>query len=177
MNIRLDVEKIIDIVQNINTKINNFPYNDDSHEEFDNLIESACHIIDDTITQNPLELSNPKFNDTLKDYVIHLLTELLIDVEEEYKLHYLLENVYNSAYNIYFSNIMPPRSYKTTYIRKIPNTKKMDEKIQYLKSKPQPDQRTQEWYLRRYNMITASNVENSDSQSNVNSIIYENAYH
>ena len=67
-----------------------------------------------------------KFNDTLKDYVIHLLTEQLVDVEEEYKLHYLLENVYNSAYNIYFSNIMPPRSYKTTYIRKIPNTKKMD---------------------------------------------------
>ena len=72
MNIRLDVEKIIDIVQNINTKINNFPYNDDSHEEFDNLIESACHIIDDTITQNPLELSNPKFNDILKDYVINI---------------------------------------------------------------------------------------------------------
>ena len=69
---------------------------------------------------------------------------------------------------------MPPRSYKTTYIRKIPNTKKMDAKIQYLKSKPQPDQRTQEWYLRRYNMITASNAwKILDSQSNVNSIIYE----
>ena len=174
MNIRLDVDKIINIVQNINTKINNFPYNDDAHEEFDNLIESACHIIDDTITQNPLELSNPKFNDTLKDYVIHLLTEQLVDVEEEYKLHYLLENVYNSAYNIYFSNIMPPRSYKTTYIRKIPNTKKMDDKIQYLKLKPQPEQRTEEWYLRRYNMITASNAwKILDSQSNVNSIIYE----
>lgn len=174
MNIRLDVEKIINIVQNINIKINNFPYNDDSHEEFDNLIESACHIIDDSITQNPLELSNPKFNDTLKDYVIHLLTEQLVDVEEEYRLQYLLENVYNSAYNIYFSNIMPPRSYKTTYIRKIPNTKKMDEKIKYLKSKPQPDQRTKDWYLRRYNMITASNAwKILDSQSNVNSIIYE----
>ena len=69
---------------------------------------------------------------------------------------------------------MPPRSYKTTYIRKIPNTKKMDDKIQYLKSKPQPEQRTEEWYLRRYNMITASNAwKILDSQSNINSIIYE----
>ena len=66
MNIKLDVEKIINIVHNINTKINNFPYTDDNHDEFDNLIESACHIMDDTITQNPHELSNPKFNSTLK---------------------------------------------------------------------------------------------------------------
>jgi putative phage-type endonuclease len=31
-------------------------------------------------------------------------------------------------------------------------------RIQYLQSKPQPDQRTQEWLDMRYNMITASNV-------------------
>lgn len=174
MNIKLEPDKIINIIQNINTKINNFSYCDDNYEEFDNLIESACHIIDDSLNQNPLELSNPKFNETLKDYVVQLLLEQLNGIEEEYKLHYLLENVYNTSYNIYFSNIMPPRSYPNTFIRKIPNKDKMKSKIQYLKSKPQPDQRTQEWYLRRYNMITASNAwKILDSQSNINSIIYE----
>ena len=174
MNIKLETDKIINIIQNINTKINNFPYNDDIYEEFDNLIESSCYIIDDTITNNPNELSNSKFNDTLKQYVIDLLTEQLKGVEEEDRLWYLLENVYNTAYNTYFSNIMPPRSYPTTFIRKIPNKEKITNKIEYLKNKPQPEQRTEEWYTRRYNMVTASNAwKILDTQSNINSIIYE----
>ena len=168
MNITLETDKIINIIKNINTKINNFPYNDDIYEEFDNLIESSCYIIDDTITHNPRELSSPKFNDTLKQYVIELLTEQLKSVEEEDRLWYLLENVYNTAYNIYFSNIMPPRSYTNTYIRRIPNKEKIKHKIEYLKKKPQPDQRTEEWYIRRYNMVTASNAwKILDTQSNV----------
>ena len=34
MNIKLETDKIINIIQNINTKINNFPYNDDIYEEW-----------------------------------------------------------------------------------------------------------------------------------------------
>lgn len=178
MNIELEADKIISIIQNINTKLTYFSNSDseddDNYEEIDNLIESACHIIDDSINQNPNELSNPKFEDILKQHVENILSEQLKECIEESKIYYILENVYNVAHNTYFSNIMPCRSYMTTFIRKIPKIENMKKKIEYLKSKPQPDQRTNEWYLRRYNMITASNAwKTLDSQSNINSIIYE----
>ena len=178
MNIELEADKIISIIQNINTNLTYFSNSDseddDNYEEIDNLIESACHIIDDSINQNPNELSNPKFEDILKQHVENILCEQLKECIEESKIYYILENVYNVAHNTYFSNIMPYRSYITTFIRKIPKIENMKKKIEYLKSKPQPDQRTNEWYLRRYNMITASNAwKTLDSQSNINSIIYE----
>lgn len=173
MNIFLDAEKIVNIIQNIKEKIGYFEDNT-SNEEIDNLIESTCYLIDDSIIQNPLELSDPNFNDKLKDHVLIILNEQLREIEEEHKLSHLLNNVYAISQKTYFSNIMPPRSYPDTFIRKIPNKDKMKSKINYLKTKPQPDQRTTEWYNRRYNMITASNAYKIfDSQSSINSIIYE----
>ena len=48
------------------------------------------------------------------------------------------------------------------------------EKIEYLRSIPQPDQRTPEWYSFRHNLITASNAYKAfESQSTKNQLIYE----
>lgn len=47
-------------------------------------------------------------------------------------------------------------------------------KILYLESKPQPAQRTPDWYRFRHNLITASNAYKAfDSQSSKNQLIYE----
>ncbi len=174
MNIELDIEKIINIVQNINKKINDFPYDNNNYEEIDSLIESACCIMDDTVTQNINLLSSPHFNDKLKEEVTKILNIQLKDLYDETTLQELVENIYNVSYNTYFNNIMPPRSYKKTFIRKIPNTDKMKQKIRTIRNKPQPDQRTNEWYSFRYNMITASNAwKIFESQGYVNSLIYE----
>lgn len=46
--------------------------------------------------------------------------------------------------------------------------------IEYLRSKPQPAQRTPEWYTFRHNLITASNAFKAfDSQSSKNQLIFE----
>jgi hypothetical protein len=51
---------------------------------------------------------------------------------------------------------------------------KMTEKIQILREKPQPDQRTPEWYARRNNLITASAASKAfGSQASVNQLVYE----
>lgn len=174
MNISLENDKIINIIENISKKDNEFPYNNTDYEEIDNLIESSCYIIDDTIINNVSQLSDPDFNNKLKSSITSILIEQLKEIYNEYQLYYLVENVYTIAFNTYFSNIMPPRSYSKTFVRKIPNVDKMKSKINHLKSKPQPDQRTEEWYLSRYNMITASNAYKIfDSQASINSIIYE----
>jgi hypothetical protein len=50
----------------------------------------------------------------------------------------------------------------------------IQEKINYLRSIPQPVQRTEEWYIFRHNLITASNAYKAfESQSTVNQLIYE----
>ena len=52
--------------------------------------------------------------------------------------------------------------------------RKMTEKIQTLREKPQPDQRTPEWYARRNNLITASAASKAfGSQASVNQLVYE----
>ena len=52
--------------------------------------------------------------------------------------------------------------------------RKMTEKIQILREKPQPDQRTPEWYARRNNLITASAASKAfGSQASINQLVYE----
>lgn len=56
-------------------------------------------------------------------------------------------------------------------LKDIPN---LTSKIQYLKDLPQPQQRTEEWYKYRYNLITASNAYKAlGSIASQNSLIYE----
>lgn len=53
-------------------------------------------------------------------------------------------------------------------------TRKMAQQIQTLREKPQPDQRTPEWYARRNNLITASAASKAfGSQASVNQLVYE----
>jgi putative phage-type endonuclease len=53
-------------------------------------------------------------------------------------------------------------------------TDKVMKKIDYLRSKPQPQQRTKEWYIFRHTIISASNAYKAfGSQSEVNQLIYE----
>lgn len=52
--------------------------------------------------------------------------------------------------------------------------KQIAQQIAYLESKPQPTQRTEEWYVFRHNLITASNAYKAfESQSAKNQLIYE----
>ena len=73
-----------------------------------------------------------------------------------------------------YTHVVPKRSYNKTFIRKQPNIEKISSQLLYLKNKPQPEQRTKEWYETRHNLITASNAWKClDTQANKNQIIYE----
>ena len=58
-------------------------------------------------------------------------------------------------YNLYFC---PKREYGNSFIRKKPNVEKMKVKVDYLSNVPQPDQRTDEWYIFRHKYLTASSI-------------------
>ena len=157
-----------------------------STKENDEIELSMGNLIDNFIEGDPLSFSSPYFEFNLKDYVQRntfiLLKEVYIGktqdnekvLELEKELEEELELIYNKIHKIYFTEYYPIRSYDNTFIRIDPNIDKISDKIKYIENKPQPDQRTNEWYVFRHNLITASSAwKVFKSQSSINQVIVE----
>ena len=151
-------------------------------------IEAALELMDIYIEENPTAVSEPDFYDSFVDSVKELF---LIQFEEHIYLNEDIEDDINDilqdAFNIYFETFYQGRSESMVSIiepnnehnnepnNKINNINNLNQiKIEYLRTLPQPVQRTPEWYLFRHNLITASNAYKAfESQSTVNQLIYE----
>ena len=127
--------------------------------DYFDMFDTIYNIVDDYISNNIIKLYNPKYYDNiiiavydnLKNAYYNIYNET---IEENINLYIQL------CFNIYFSKIIPRRSYKTTFVKKITNSQSqyIKKRIEYLSTVPQPEQRTNEWYLFRYNLITASSA-------------------
>jgi putative phage-type endonuclease len=152
----------------------------DFEEEF---IETCLLLMEEYLKENPSFISDPDFCEYLREEMEELFFIQLEDefnwinqAEEEDKLSELLD----FAFDLFFSIFIQERSTTTTSAETNTNTSteldknKLLKKIQNLKSKPQPVQRTKEWYEFRYNLITASNAYKAfESQAMQNQLIYE----
>jgi len=142
-------------------------FNEDEECE---IIESLIQLMTDFIDSNPREISDPEFNYIIKENVKELFTSVL-HLEED--IDYLID----IAFELFHISIIPPRSFNNTFVRNKYNEKQLKEindKLISLKLKPQPQQRTEEWYVFRHNLITASNAYKAfESVSLQNNIIYE----
>ena len=141
-------------------------------------IESGFDILNDYLFINPLSVQKPGFHENL---IIHLYL-----VFKEQLINYISDNnipkkegiifikaCIKESVNLFYKKTIPMRSYKTSYIRKDIDMEKMKKKIEIIKNTPQPDQRTNEWYLFRWNLLTASSIWQAfDSESNQNRLIY-----
>ena len=144
-----------------------------TQEEYSQLFDTVKELLDDYIKENIMDFSKPNFHEELFSSINELL-----EVQFEYlnmsDSHYIFYIIYEKVSKIYFKFVIPPRSYDKTFIRKSPNTSFINQKITYLENKPQPAQRTKEWYEFRHSLITASSAWKAlDTQSSINSIIYE----
>jgi putative phage-type endonuclease len=84
-----------------------------------------------------------------------------------------MEEHIEEAIQHYFTYFMPRRSYQSSFTFGNKNIDKIERQLEYLKSKPQPAQRTEDWYKFRHNLITASELSKVfDSQAVQNSLIY-----
>lgn len=146
-------------------------------EEIVSLCEAIYGIIDEYIVNHTMSLKLMSFDLTLKHYVLDNLEPLLynlVNQNNQDELVEILEDIYEYVRKEYFSLFMPPRSYPRSFIRRNPNKDIMEKQIQYLRNKPQPDQRTNEWYQFRYNLLTASSIWKAfSSQNTKNQLIYE----
>jgi putative phage-type endonuclease len=189
-----DLGELQNIIDDIEVNQEYFDYD----EEIE-LFENCLQLIDDYILENPKAITEKDFDETIFEEVQEML---LLEIENIlndniWLLHDDIEDdlddIIISAIEYYFEYISPSRmsissnnnSIKTvegesltnTLPNTLPNTSNIEtikNKIIYLESKPQPVQRTPEWYHFRHNLITASNAYKAfESQSSKNQLIYE----
>jgi putative phage-type endonuclease len=140
------------------------------------LTETIFHLIENYIEDNPTAISEPDFHDELLDELRDLLLsqfdgDIFFNEEDEEDLDIIIDY----AIEIYFTTFSISRSLETNVINLTDEkTDEIENKLIKLREKPQPIQRTPEWYIFRHNLITASNAYKVfDSQSSINQIIYE----
>lgn len=146
-----------------------------SDEDEVELYEMCIYLMYEFIQQNPTIITEPNFEEIFDDDINEIIHLHFID-----SIHYTedaeeeVDEVIQHCKNDFFEYIIPPRSYSSSIILNKPNIVKLTENINILRNKPQPAQRTSEWYANRYNLITASNAYKIfESQAMKNQLIYE----
>ena len=147
-----------------------------SHNDKQELIETCGMLIDDYINNNINIYSDSNFIELLHNAIFDIIALQVQQFIYNEFLEEELHEIVSKSMSIYFTHVSPRRSYKTTFIKKktTSEVETLKNTIDYLRSLPQPDQRTQEWYLFRHNMLTASNLWKALEEGKTrNSLIYE----
>jgi len=138
-------------------------------------IETALHLMEIYVQENPTAISDPDFEEEFKENMEEIL---LIQFEDHTYLDEITEDdirdLIQDAFDIFFSTIYDGRNVCIIEETCVANETILENKINYLRSLPQPTQRTAEWYSFRHGLITASNAYKAfEGTSTVNQLIYE----
>lgn len=138
-------------------------------------IESLLELMTFYIEQHPTAVSEPDFHDDFKENILEFV---FLHFEDELYLNEMLEDdidmMVEEALELFFITIMPIRSFSDACILSSPDKTIIENTINYLRTKPQPAQRTDDWYKFRHNLITASNAYKAfENPSTQNQLIYE----
>jgi len=130
---------------------------------------STCLILFyDYVEENPTSVILPDFEETLINEIRELIHN---DKEEEY-----IEDIIDVSLEIFYETIYPSRSFSSTFCQIQSNEEKeiITYKLNKINNIVQPQQKSNEWYLMRQGLLTASNAYKMfDSQCQQNSLIYE----
>lgn len=144
-----------------------------SIKDHQHIFETAGNLMHDIIRANFNIISEENFEQNLQDTVKRILILQLHhlydrDIEPD------IDQIILEALSLLYDTLIPKRSFRSTFIINKPNIDEFSKQIEILRNKPQPDQRTPEWYERRHNLITASNAYLAlGSEANQNRLIYE----
>jgi len=171
-----ELEELEDILDTIVADDEEDPRLLESDDEVE-CVETCMQLMSDYIDENPTAISEPDFHEEMVENVKELfLIEFgyfFFDAQRE-NFEEELEEVIEVAAKLFYTQIIPQRSYDSTFVKTAPNIEKIKEQITKLKNKPQPTQRTKEWYEHRHNLITASNAYKAfENDSSRNQLIYE----
>ena len=180
---------------------NNDENNDDESNEniINDIIEVILSLIYDYVEENPSMLSCHDIDEIIIDEIYEMVDIMLEDIKydnyvlfldyekyiEELELIEFSFDLYNSMFHIKHSHIdneldtnkdKDKDNFVIDVDFKVDSkfVEKMEAHINYLRSKPQPEQRTNDWYKFRHNLLTASNAHKAlSTQSAINNLICE----
>ena len=190
-----DLEPLINIIDDIHVVAAEY-FNE---QELNSIFETCLHLAEDYIQSNPTCMSESDFDENIYDDIEEIVEQpFLEDIFYDEAAQNMLEDIITYALQYYFDTFMPLRTQVTpsllndcATVEIVLKTEQPIEpqnpnqnheakvatiaaQIDYLRSKPQPAQRTPEWYTFRHNLITASNAFKAfDSQSSKNQLIFE----
>ena len=144
------------------------------------LVETALHLMEEFMNENPTAISEPNFHDILLEEIKEMFYVQMEDhiLDSEY-IEHDMNDLLEDAFNLYITTFHPERSLENNEDDEASEadeeeTNIIEQKIQHLREIPQPVQRTPEWYQFRWNLITASNAWKAfESQNTINQLIYE----
>ena len=147
-----------------------------SNEDALDCYETCLHLMDELLTSDPTLIAEPDFDEQFDDNIYeimhaHFSEDIFFTDEAEEELNEIIEH----AKETFFETIVCPRSYPTTFIRNDNlDYEFINQQLDILRNKPQPAQRTKEWYEFRHQLITASNAYKAfESPASQNQLIYE----
>ena len=156
-----------------------------SEEEIADIVNTMVQVMYDYTCENAEKIHEPDFHEEMMEAVGDLLVDSLggLDADNELERDDNVDaiwDLFEQATEVFYTQIMPKRSYHSCYMGEIPehliciDYTKTNNRLSELKSMPQPEQRTPEWYIYRHGLITASNAHKMfDTQSMQNQLIYE----
>jgi putative phage-type endonuclease len=169
-----DLEELEDILDQIIPE-ENFIFDEEVSLD---LIETILHLMDHYVEQHPSAISEPDFNEEIIENIKELLYEqfdghICIDDEDDEDLNEIIHHAFDLFMNTFYNERSILNNDKVDFNEE-PELNKINKQLEYLKSKPQPAQRTASWYEFRRNLLTASNAYKAfESQSSINQLIYE----
>ena len=182
MNDLSDLEPLQDIMDTLVFEDEPNIFNEEHAVE---LVESALHLMEEFMKENPTAISEPNFHDILLEEIKEMFYVQMEDhiLDSDY-IEDDMNDLLEDAFNIYITTFHPERSLKNDDEEEDHDDEQseideeeinvIEQKIQGLRNIPQPVQRTPEWYKFRWNLITASNAWKAfDTQNTINQLIYE----
>tara|TARA_X000000950_G_scaffold287595_2_gene400600 strand:+ start:160 stop:1581 length:1422 start_codon:yes stop_codon:yes gene_type:complete len=144
-----------------------------SNNNANEFIESIMYFIDDYLNQNIQIYKEYNFQKILFETMCNIIEQAYGDILNNLDIN--LYDIVNKSIELYLYTTNRHRSYLENIIVRKPDVKKIKKRLKYIeKTKEQPDQRTKEWYLFRYNGLTASSIWKAvDTTASRNNLIYE----
>ena len=144
-------------------------------EWHDDIVEYTLYLIDIYMKEEIGSLIRENFEDQLEESVTGVLKEHIKhqyhigkkNIDGEISSGFVLyddaiidvcEQFLDVAYKVYYTVITPRRSYVGNAIRRKPDVIVMSRKIQQIRDKYQPEQRSEDWYKYRHEFLTASSI-------------------
>lgn len=130
------------------------------------LISTILTMIEDLVLGDPMLYAKYNYRERIIDSITEMFIIQINGMISSSDIGYKMDDaiaegitpIIEEALYVYHLFFSPKREYGNTFIRKRPNRSKISKQIEFLSNVPQPDQRTDEWYMFRHKYLTASSI-------------------